>query len=137
MTAWRWMEPLPGRLRALPGPFATYCACTGLLLTRRTAKHPMGANNRSSISFPERIHDELVTAIATRRVDKWEPRLDPPQTLREVWLETPLSEGCIKTLEKLATKYGIEINGLNKCAALYDALLPEDWAGSPWSRKDI
>ncbi|KAL1667645.1 hypothetical protein GGF50DRAFT_47985 [Schizophyllum commune] len=89
---------------------------------------------RLSFSFPERIHDELVTAIATRRVDKWEPRLDPPQTLREVWLETPLSEGCIKTLEKLATKYGIEINGLNKCAALYDALLPEDWAGSPWSR---
>ncbi|KAI5898717.1 uncharacterized protein SCHCODRAFT_01039638 [Schizophyllum commune H4-8] len=92
---------------------------------------------RLLFSFPERIHDEVVIAIATRRrVDVWSSPLDLSPTLREVWLETPLRGECIRKLEALAIEYGIQINGLSKCAALYDALLPHDWAGSPWSRKE-
>ncbi|TRM61476.1 hypothetical protein BD626DRAFT_570692 [Schizophyllum amplum] len=61
----------------------------------------------------------------------------PPPALKEIWLETPLNKKCIERIRILSSLPGApEINGLSKCAEMYDALMPHDWEAPPTSRKD-
>ncbi|KAL1694756.1 hypothetical protein GGG16DRAFT_46316 [Schizophyllum commune] len=76
-----------------------------------------------SIKCEERCFDRVYECM----LREWPPGGAPTRNFREVWLATPLSPKDIRDMERLGREMHLEIYGLDKCAALYDALLPYDW----------